>query len=811
MGENSRQSNPKPAKPASSELVLGNVTRLVFSMLALLLLLALISYNPADTDMLADGRAIRSGEIQNWIGHLGACLAAGLMQVFGFAAYLLCGILLLSFLRRLLWRRGARPVRWEYWVSFALITLGGAMFLGLWPDLWPLRAAALNIVDMPGGALGQRLSSPDSGWLRMVLNPTGGAIVSLTISLVGLAVLWIYDWHELFLHSLETIWDGDDQPANPLPTEPVHSREQERQRKRAEKEQRQLAKEQAREEKRRRKEEARRADTMQLPPPPRPMPVELPLPVTEADPEAAPTGKPPTRKTPPRRPAYKLPGVDILHLVGNETVVSPGEIAERKQILQDTLDSFGIEATVGNATSGPRVTLFEVDTAPGVKVERVSQIANNIAMELQAVSLRILTPIPGRKSVGIEVPNTESAIVCLRSQMEGPAWKSHKTGIPLVLGRNISGKDLVIDLTKAPHLLIAGATGSGKSVCINAMIMSLLYRFTPEELRLILVDPKVVEFSGYSSLPHLVVPVITESKKVPLALRWAINEMEKRYRMFAKVGARNIAAFNARPHSPTPVLDDHGKEIPDKVPFIVLIIDELADIMMTAKAEVETSLARIAQLSRAVGIHTIIATQRPSVNVITGVIKANYPTRVAFQVTSQVDSRTILDGKGAETLLGRGDMLFKPPGAAKLERIQSPLVEDVEIERVVAFVASQCEQQFDMSVFKSAESGGDTEQGGEGGDALSNDDEELIARATEVIVRDRRATTSYIQRALRIGYNRAAMIIDILEQRGVIGPQVGTLPREILVATASGNGNGGDDDETDLGDDEAPWSDDEHL
>jgi S-DNA-T family DNA segregation ATPase FtsK/SpoIIIE len=300
---------------------------------------------------------------------------------------------------------------------------------------------------------------------------------------------------------------------------------------------------------------------------------------------------------------------------------------------------------------------------------------------------------------------------------------------------------------------------------------------------MILVDPKVVEFSCYQPLPHLVVPVITETKKVPLALRWVINEMERRYRVFAKVGARNIASFNNRKKGDVTMLDDEGKEIPDRMPYIVVIIDELADIMMTSKKEVETSLARIAQLSRAVGIHTIVATQRPSVNVITGVIKANYPTRVAFKVTSNVDSRTIIDGKGAENLLGRGDMLYNPPGAAALERNQGPLVEDEEIERVVNRAAEQWPQEFDMSVFAEEGAGEPGAEGaeGEGPTELSDEDEKLYQQAREIVLRDRRASTSYVQRCLRIGYNRAAMLIEMLEERGVIGPQVGSAPREILV------------------------------
>ncbi len=325
---------------------------------------------------------------------------------------------------------------------------------------------------------------------------------------------------------------------------------------------------------------------------------------------------------------------------------------------------------------------------------------------------------------------------------------------------------------------------------MNSLIMSLLFRFKPDELKLILVDPKVVEFSGYGKLPHLVSPVISDVKKVPLALNWAVKEMEYRYNILSKVGVRNIAAFNSRPAESEPVLDDDGKPIPAKLPYMVVVIDELADIMMTAKQEVETLLARIAQMARAIGIHAVIATQRPSVNVITGVIKANFPTRIAFQVTSITDSRTIIDGKGAESLLGRGDMLFKPPSGSKLERVQGCFLGDDEIERTVDFICEQAEPEFASDMFKG---GGDKSGGSKAGKAVggpaseadgsefSDEDEELIQRAVEVIMKDRRATTSHVQRRLRIGYNRASLIIEELERRGIVGPQIGTAPRDILL------------------------------
>jgi S-DNA-T family DNA segregation ATPase FtsK/SpoIIIE len=360
-----------------------------------------------------------------------------------------------------------------------------------------------------------------------------------------------------------------------------------------------------------------------------------------------------------------------------------------------------------------------------------------------------------------------------------------------------------LDLARAPHLLIAGATGSGKSVCMNTLILSLLYRFRPDELKLIMVDPKVVEFTVYNPLPHLVAPVITDVKKVPIALNWAIAQMEWRYRVLAKVGVRNLEAFNCRTIDPNaePPLDEDGKEIPDRLPFLVIIIDELADIMMTSKADVETSLTRIAQLARAVGIHAVVATQRPSVNVITGTIKANFPTRIAFQVSSVVDSRTIIDGKGAESLLGRGDMLFRPPGSGRLDRVQGAMVGDDETERVVNFVAQQAPQEFSEDIFASASertgAGGSVEgmlsspgsSGGAGftgvdvGKLEPGSDEALIQQAIEVVLRDKRPTISHLQRRLRVGYNKAAVLIEKLEERGVIGPQPHSGQRQILIET----------------------------
>ena len=408
-------------------------------------------------------------------------------------------------------------------------------------------------------------------------------------------------------------------------------------------------------------------------------------------------------------------------------------------------------------------------------------------MALAAESLRIIAPVPGHDYVGIEVPNKTADAVLLGDIINGPAWSESKGLLPLALGKNVDGRDVILDLAKAPHMIVAGATGSGKSVCLNTFIVSLITRFSPSDLRLILVDPKLVEMNMYNSLPHLITPVINDVNNVVLALRWLVYEMTHRYKMLSKAGVRNVEDYNNRPAGGEPVLDDDGNPLPEKMPFIVLVIDELADIMLTNRVDVENSLARLAQMSRAVGIHTIIATQRPSVDVLTGVIKANFPTRVAFKTSSQVDSRTILDGKGAESLLGKGDMLFRPPTAAAMQRIQGAMVTDEEIRELVDFCAAQQEAPTTFDIIATmAKEDAQENAGAEVNPELDGeDDEELVRAAMEIVVREQKASISYIQRRLKIGYNKAATIMEVLEQRGVVGPQVGSMKREIIMTEDS--------------------------
>ena len=461
------------------------------------------------------------------------------------------------------------------------------------------------------------------------------------------------------------------------------------------------------------------------------------------------------------------------------------------------LGEFGVEVTLGEIHVGPVITRYEVVPAPGVRVEKISGLDKNIALGMRAQSVRILAPIPGKAAVGVEVPNQHPTQVGLREILESEDWASARAELPIALGKDVSGKPLISDLAKMPHLMIAGATGSGKSVCINAIVASILYSKSPRDVRLLLVDPKVVELKVFNQLPHMLIPVLTDPRKVPGALKWLLSEMEQRYQIFAKSNVRNIGTFNHRkrllpseqPPPPAqgslqgvdPLEPDDGIVIPDRLPYIIVIIDELADLMMIAPAEIETNVARLAQLARAAGIHLIIATQRPSVDVITGVIKANLPSRIAFQVASQVDSRTIIDHKGAETLIGRGDMLFTPPGTSRLVRAQGAFVADEEVQTLVDFLkenndppnyAHEVQARIDRAAREEDDEGD--------GDDLG-DDEALYLQALDVLRATRRASTSMLQRRLRIGYNRAARIMEIMEEKGIVGPENGSSPREILV------------------------------
>lgn len=514
---------------------------------------------------------------------------------------------------------------------------------------------------------------------------------------------------------------------------------------------------------------------------------------------------------------YELPPFELLHYEekpDGPTEEDKDEMLEIQQKIIDTLTTFRVDVTPGDITRGPTITRYEVYPARGVRVNTFDQYAKDIALATKAESVNIVAPIPGKDTVGIEIVNRKKVAVPLRELLQDPGFCSPKKKIPLALGKDVYGRTVIGDLASMPHLLVAGATGSGKSVCINSIISSMLLKFRPDELRLILVDPKVVEMQPYSKLPHLIVPVVTDPKKVPNALRWCVNEMEHRYHCFAKVGVRNFEAFNKRPpdapeeepeepengegdealaeavarefesQGEWPAeeddeldLDDDGV-IPERFPYIVIIIDELADLMQTVGADIETNIGRLTQKARAAGIHLIVATQTPRRQVVTGTIKANIPTRIAFQVASGTDSRVILDRQGAEKLVGKGDLLYLPPGSAQVERAQGAFISDDEVEALVAHCASQARQKFHEEVQKSLE-----EPSHGGADSpLDDAEEECYSKCLEVALIERKVSTSLLQRRLSIGYGRAARMMDLLESRGIIAPADNTnRPRKVLV------------------------------
>ena len=439
--------------------------------------------------------------------------------------------------------------------------------------------------------------------------------------------------------------------------------------------------------------------------------------------------------------------------------------------LEDTLRSFNISATVTNVTQGPAVTRYEVHPDVGVKVKSIKNLADDIALNMEAKSIRIEAPIPGKPAVGIEIENDRINMVTVREIIDSAEFKKSESKITFAVGKDISGKAIVADLKTMPHMLIAGSTGSGKSVCINSIIASILYKARPDEVKLVLIDPKVVELANYSGIPHLLIPVVTEPVKAAAALNWAVAEMDDRYRKFAEEGVRELASFNR-------VMREKGEE--DSVmPQVVIIIDELADLMMAAPSQVEESICRLAQKARAAGMHLIVATQRPSVDVITGVIKANIPSRIAFAVSSQFDSRTILDMAGAEKLVGKGDMLFNPLGGGKPVRVQGTFISDQEVHDVIKHVKSQVEEvEYADNVMDSIERANvpDAEKGNR------DLEDELLPEAIELVVQAQQASVSMLQRRFRIGYNRAARIIDMMEDRQIIGPSDGSRPRSVLIS-----------------------------
>jgi len=486
------------------------------------------------------------------------------------------------------------------------------------------------------------------------------------------------------------------------------------------------------------------------------------------------------QELPLARTPYNLPAVSLLDYDAPKGRDIDEEVLQKNAaVLVEKLKDFGVDCEVVKIRPGPVVTMYEIRPARGVKIAKITTLTDDLAMAVRAEQIRIVAPIPGRDVVGIEIPNRSREIVYLKEIIASEEFQKHKGKLPLAIGKDIFGQPCVADLAKMPHLLVAGATGAGKSVGINTFIVSLLYRHTPAELRLLMVDPKMLELSVYDGIPHLLMPVLTNAKRATIALRWAVKEMERRYTLLKPVGVRSISGYNKHIEKIRKKASrkTDTSQLPVPLPHLVVVIDELADLMMVAGKDVESSIARLAQMARAAGIHLIVATQRPSVDVITGLIKANFPTRMSFRVSSKVDSRTILDAMGAERLLGMGDMLFLPPGSTHLNRIHGGYVSDEEVQRVVAYAKSQGTPKYDQRIIDAIEAAEETDTSEVGTDNL----DPLYDQAVAIVAQSGRASISYLQRQLEIGYNRASRIMEQMEAQGVVGPQVGSKPREILV------------------------------
>src|SRR3989449_214901 len=790
------------------------VFALILLFVGTLLFFALISYTPKDIPSWIWFSHISPSNhpAQNFIGPVGAIVAGICYQCIGVFASLLLAAVLLGFGAAKLFYPRLRVTPRIPWI--VLFIMSGACLDQLWDISHLLGLKVPGDIKGPGGLIGYRLSEAHRGLLPAALGLVGSLLL----------VLGIYATTLILVTGLRPIHLVRETVGATLRagTRVYEWQLQRKLRKLDLKEkleisERQLAKQ-------------RRALEKQLKK--KGMPVPEPLGATISPGELAnrpipkvvdTTALPSEHVTVGRKPSlaelrasaerpkldssgesttsswedYVLPGFDLLdeHSFEGRPATDPSELEEVRKILIDTLAQFGIAVAPGDITKGPTITRYEVYPAKGVRVDKIVSLERDLARATRAERINILAPIPGKDTVGIELANTRKVTVKLRELLQSPDWEEAKSHarIPLALGKDVYGKAIITDLAQMPHLLVAGTTGSGKSVCINALIASMLFRFTPEELRFVIIDPKMVELQAYHSLPHLVFPIVTDPKKVLLALRWLIDEMERRYKMFARMGVRNIVGFNARPKKKAVAAGaDRGGEdeasserpgstpaatekIPDKVPYVVVIIDELADLMQTAPADVETAIARITQMARAAGIHLIVATQTPRADVITGVIKANIPCRIAFQVASKIDSRVILDENGADRLLGQGDMLYLPPSASRLIRAQGVLVTDDEIHRLVEFISAQSPPAFDSAMHEKLQSTAAPEE------EVTSEDEELVEKCLEIIRQEKRASTSLLQRRLRLGYTRAARIVDILEQRGILGPGEGAKPREILV------------------------------
>jgi len=696
--------------------------------LVIFTLISLLSYSPADPSI---NNAKATGEIHNLFGVFGAHVAGTLIALFGIGAFWMPILLLLLSVQ--FFGKNPEAVILQRIVGGVLLIITTGSLIAFYSNHLAIFGSRFS----SGGIIGIPLKS----FLVRYTNATGGVIILLLLWLIGFILTTGFSLVGFYRRSIQTGTRFGER----LKTFRIKYKE--------------------RKEKSRKRNKAIKAKK-----------------VREQQEIKIKTLKPKRiKKVPvPKQEVFefmrddsgfKLPSVNLLDDPETGTSLADSEnLRMQSQLLEKKLNDFGVSGKVVTVTPGPVITTFEYEPAPGVKINKIVNLSDDLALTLRAVSIRIVAPIPGKAVIGIEIPNAEREAVRFKEIVISDAFEKSKSSLTLCLGKDIVGEPVVSTMDKMPHLLIAGATGAGKSVALNTMINSFLYKAAPEQVKLIMIDPKRIELSMYDGIPHLITPVVTNAKKATNALYWAVKEMERRYELLAEMKTRNILQYNKKVGREKP---EEGKDAPEKLPYIVIIIDELADLMMVASRDVEVALTRLAQMARAAGIHLVIATQRPSVDVLTGIIKANFPTRLTFQVSSKTDSRTIIDMNGAESLLGNGDMLFLPPGAGKLQRIHGAYISEAEVTRITEFLRAQRTPEYDEDVTRA--------QVTEKADESEVEFDERYDDAVALVTKVGQASISMVQRHLRIGYNRAARIIETMEQEGIVGPSDGAKPREVLV------------------------------
>ncbi len=733
------------------------VLGIILISLGIFLFLSLISYDPIDPSFFSYYSS-KVSDIHNWMGIVGAYISSFLFIGFGFPSFLIpliLGIYAVSFILRWQWRYSL--VKCVSWIALLLTT---SSFFSLW--MKPIQI--FNNYLMAGGFVGEVISKN----LTRYFNIPGTIVLLLIVFIIS----FVFATGISFIAIIKSFVSGMNLLVDRVRIINIMRRE------RAERAKR-LA---------RRKEVSveitgdKTAETKETT---SPIVVERP----SAQKKREGIGEQEVFEFIDSRKEFQLPPISLLEgEIEKRQKIDRESLIMNSRILEKKLLDYGVEGRVVEVRPGPVITVYEFEPAPGVKVSRIVNLSDDLAMALSAVSIRILAPIPGKSVVGIEVPNTVRETVYLKEIIDSDAFRNSKSKLSFGLGKDISGEPFIVDLARMPHLLVAGSTGSGKSVSINSMVCSILFKATPEEVRFLMIDPKMLELSDYDGIPHLLLPVVTNPKKAAISLKWLVEEMERRYTILAEKSVRNIEHYHQRIEKEIrergKVYKRKGDELEgneeketqkiERLPYIVVVIDELADLMMISSREVEESITRLAQMARAVGIHLILATQRPSVDVLTGIIKANFPARISFQVTSKVDSRTILDTIGAEHLLGAGDMLFLPPGSSKLIRIHGAYVSSAEIKRIVEFLKRQGRPSYDPSILSEVKK--EKEIGG-----MDDEYDEKYDEAVAFVAETGQASISLIQRRFRIGYNRAARIIEKMEEEGVVGPSDGIKPREVLI------------------------------